>query len=87
VLVIEHHLDVVRAADYLIDLGPEGGAGGGRLVAAGTPEAVAQVPTSHTGAALRMRLAPTPNPADPVAKRDRRAASEQDVLTLPTVPR
>ena len=87
VLVIEHHLDVVRAADYLIDLGPEGGAGGGRLVAAGTPEAVAQVPASHTGAALRTRPVPAPDPADPVAKRDRRAASDQDVLTLPTVPR
>ncbi|HEB54098.1 MAG TPA: excinuclease ABC subunit A, partial [bacterium] len=53
VLVIEHNLDVVRAADWLIDLGPEGGAGGGRLVAAGTPEQVADVTDSHTGAALR----------------------------------
>jgi excinuclease ABC subunit A len=87
VLVIEHHLDVVRAADHLIDLGPEGGAGGGRLVATGTPEAVAQVPTSHTGYALRTRPAPAPDPSDPVAKPGRRAASDQDVLTLPTVPR
>ncbi len=53
VLVIEHNLDVVRAADWLLDLGPEGGAGGGRLVAAGTPEQVAAHADSHTGAALR----------------------------------
>ena len=53
VVVIEHNLDVLRAADHLVDLGPEGGVGGGRLVAAGTPEAVAEVEGSHTGAALR----------------------------------
>ncbi|MCA8953238.1 MAG: excinuclease ABC subunit UvrA, partial [Planctomycetes bacterium] len=53
VLVIEHNLDVVRAADWLIDLGPEGGAGGGTIVAEGTPETLAAHPTSHTGAALR----------------------------------
>jgi len=53
VLVIEHNLDVVRSADHLIDLGPEGGDAGGRLVAAGTPEEVAAVADSHTGAALR----------------------------------
>jgi excinuclease ABC subunit A len=49
VLVIEHHMDVVKTADWIIDLGPEGGSGGGRLVAAGTPEAVAGTPGSHTG--------------------------------------
>jgi excinuclease ABC subunit A len=53
VLVIEHNLDVVRAADWIVDLGPEGGAGGGTVVAAGTPEQVAAVTGSHTGAALR----------------------------------
>ncbi|MBK8230471.1 MAG: excinuclease ABC subunit UvrA [Candidatus Eisenbacteria bacterium] len=53
VLVIEHNLDVVRAADHLIDLGPEGGEGGGQLVAVGTPEEVAGHPTSYTGEALR----------------------------------
>ena len=53
VLVIEHNLDVVRAADWLIDLGPEGGVGGGQLVACGTPEQVADIDASHTGAALR----------------------------------
>jgi excinuclease ABC subunit A len=52
VIVIEHNLDVIRAADHVIDLGPEGGAGGGRLVAAGTPEEIARQPGSHTGAFL-----------------------------------
>jgi len=49
VLVIEHNLDVIKTADYVIDLGPEGGARGGRIVAAGTPEEVARVPGSYTG--------------------------------------
>ncbi len=49
VLVIEHNLDVIKCADYIIDLGPEGGKGGGRVVACGTPEEVAQVKESHTG--------------------------------------
>jgi len=52
-LVIEHNLDVVRAADWLLDLGPEGGDAGGELVAAGTPQEVMNHATSHTGAALR----------------------------------
>jgi excinuclease ABC subunit A len=57
VLVIEHNLDVIRSADHVIDLGPEGGARGGRLVAAGTPEEVAATPGSHTGAVLAEALA------------------------------
>ena len=56
VLVIEHDLDVVKSADYLIDLGPEGGAGGGTVVAAGTPEQVAQVAASYTGHYLKRIL-------------------------------
>ena len=52
VLVIEHHLDVIQAADWVIDLGPEGGQNGGRVVASGTPETVAQTPGSVTGAFL-----------------------------------
>jgi excinuclease ABC subunit A len=49
VVVIEHNLDVIKTADYLIDLGPEGGSGGGTVVAEGTPEEVAATPASHTG--------------------------------------
>jgi len=49
VVVIEHNLDVIKMADYIIDLGPEGGEGGGRIVAQGTPEEVARVPESYTG--------------------------------------
>jgi excinuclease ABC subunit A len=52
-LVIEHNLDVIRAADWIVDLGPEGGDGGGEVVATGTPEDLKAHPTSHTGAALR----------------------------------
>ncbi len=52
-VVIEHNLDVMRASDWLIDLGPEGGDAGGQVVAQGTPDDLAQHPTSHTGAALR----------------------------------
>ena len=56
VLVIEHNLDVIKTADYLIDLGPEGGDGGGTLVASGTPEEVTQVPESYTGQYLKSYL-------------------------------
>jgi len=58
VVVIEHNLDVAKTADWIIDLGPEGGEDGGRIVAQGTPEQVAQVAASHTGAALRRTLNP-----------------------------
>ncbi|MDO4557546.1 MAG: excinuclease ABC subunit UvrA, partial [Planctomycetia bacterium] len=53
VLVVEHHPDVIRAADRVIDLGPEGGVSGGRIVAEGTPEQIAEVPESYTGQALK----------------------------------
>ena len=55
-VVIEHNLDLIKTADYLIDLGPEGGDGGGTVVAAGTPEEVAQVPESYTGQYLKRLL-------------------------------
>ena len=58
VVVIEHNLDVIRSADYLIDLGPEGGGGGGRVVASGTPEEVAANPRSVTGRFLQAVLGP-----------------------------
>ncbi len=56
VLVIEHNLDVIKCADWVLDMGPEGGSGGGTLVAAGTPEQVAMVPESHTGRYLQRML-------------------------------
>ena len=56
VIVIEHNLDVIKVADYLIDLGPEGGTGGGTLVACGTPEEVAENPKSYTGQYLKKML-------------------------------
>jgi len=56
VLVIEHNLDLIKAADYIIDMGPEGGKGGGNLIAKGTPEQVAEIEESHTGRYLKEEL-------------------------------
>ena len=56
VIVIEHNLDVIKSADWVIDMGPEGGAGGGTVVAEGTPEQVARIPESHTGRFLAQVL-------------------------------
>jgi excinuclease ABC subunit A len=58
VVVIEHNLDVIKTADWVVDLGPEGGAGGGRVLVAGTPETVAATPESHTGHFLAPHLKP-----------------------------
>jgi len=70
VLVIEHHLDVIRSADWVIDLGPEGGAGGGGIVAAGAPEEIERHPASHTGRALaRSRRERAGRPRAPAASR------------------
>lgn len=55
-VVVEHNLELVKAADWVIDLGPEGGAAGGQLLAEGTPEQVAASPNSHTGRFLRPLL-------------------------------
>ena len=60
VLIIEHHLDVIKQADWIIDLGPEGGEGGGRIVAQGPPELVARTKKSYTGQALVRHLHPAP---------------------------
>ncbi len=57
VVVIEHNLDVIKTADWIIDLGPEGGKGGGRIVAQGPPEAVAKVKKSYTGRFLKEMMA------------------------------
>jgi excinuclease ABC subunit A len=71
VIVIEHNLDIIKIADKVIDLGPEGGAGGGRVVASGTPEEVADAPESYTGAFLRQVLSSRPS--------SKRAAVDRDV--------
>ncbi|HTV19833.1 MAG TPA: excinuclease ABC subunit UvrA, partial [Polyangiaceae bacterium] len=90
VVVIEHHLDVIRCADWIIDLGPEGGPAGGQLIAEGTPDRVARVEASHTGRFLRAKLgmpaaaAPASQPrprktakAGVKPKREKRAAAAQ----------
>ena len=56
VVVIEHNLEVIKTADYIIDMGPEGGDGGGTVVSSGTPEEVAEVPESYTGKYLKRYL-------------------------------
>ncbi len=71
VIVIEHNLDVIKTADWVVDLGPEGGDGGGRVVATGTPESIAANPASHTGGYLRAALARTPELAMASARRKR----------------
>jgi excinuclease ABC subunit A len=55
-IIIEHNLDVIKTADYIVDLGPEGGDAGGRVVACGSPEEIAANPASHTGEYLRPML-------------------------------
>jgi excinuclease ABC subunit A len=73
VIVIEHNLDVIKTADWIIDMGPEGGSGGGTVVAEGPPETIATVAESHTGTFLRSTLgARVPPPAR--AKRAARRA-------------
>jgi excinuclease ABC subunit A len=56
IVVIEHNLDVIKSADHIIDMGPEGGPGGGRIIASGTPEQVAATKSSYTGQFLRQLL-------------------------------
>ena len=56
VMVIEHNMDLIKSADYVIDIGPEGGSGGGKIVATGTPEEVAKTAGSHTGHYLKKAL-------------------------------
>jgi excinuclease ABC subunit A len=68
VLVIEHNLDVIKCADWVLDLGPEGGTGGGRVVAAGTPGQVAAVKESYTGQYLKKTLAVKASTAAPAGK-------------------
>ncbi|MDP2822001.1 MAG: hypothetical protein Q8O52_04895, partial [Sulfuritalea sp.] len=80
VVVIEHNLDVIKTADWLVDLGPEGGDGGGRIVATGTPEDVALVKGSYTGRylarflAARLAIRAAPKPVAKAARRARKPA-------------
>jgi excinuclease ABC subunit A len=62
VIVIEHNLDVIKTSDWVVDMGPEGGSGGGTVVAQGTPEQVAAHPTSYTGQFLRNLVVPEETP-------------------------
>ena len=71
VIVIEHNLDVIKTADWIVDLGPEGGAGGGRIIAGGTPEEVAATPGSHTGEYLARLLPKTAATATATARKRR----------------
>jgi len=64
VVVIEHNLDVIKTADWIIDIGPEGGDGGGQIVAEGTPEEVSEIAASYTGHYLREMLKPRPRAAE-----------------------
>jgi excinuclease ABC subunit A len=73
VVVIEHNLEVIKTADWILDLGPEGGDGGGRIVAQGTPEDIAATPGSHTGHFLAPLLARSTEPVAPARKQRRRA--------------
>jgi excinuclease ABC subunit A len=87
VLVIEHHLDVVKTADWVIDLGPEGGAGGGEVVAVGTPEEVAACARSHTGRALRRALEVKRSGRKEEGKRGRGEEGKKSVPPSPLSPR
>lgn len=69
VLVVEHNLDVIKTADWIIDIGPEGGSGGGQVVCCGTPEDIAACPESYTGQALKKALGPKPKIEPPTKKK------------------
>jgi excinuclease ABC subunit A len=89
VIVIEHNLDVIKNADWIIDMGPEGGNGGGRVIAEGTPEQVATVAESHTGrflAPILERSARTPERPTGVSPTRARAAEEAAASATASAP-
>ncbi len=86
VLVIEHNLDVIKSADWVVDLGPEGGAGGGQVLATGTPEQVARVEHSHTGKFLRAMLERTDRAAVQIPATDGDVRSVVEDYCDPTLP-
>ena len=79
VLVIEHNLDVIKTADYLIDMGPEGGHKGGTIIASGTPEEVAASAESHTGAYLAAIFEKAAKKRLPIAAETRKAYAKTAV--------
>ena len=79
VLVVEHNLDVIKTADWVIDIGPEGGAGGGQVVCAGTPEEVAACEESYTGRALKKALSPRPEIIQPPKTRGQAATQAESI--------
>jgi excinuclease ABC subunit A len=88
VLVIEHNLDVIKSADWIVDMGPEGGSGGGEVVATGTPEEVAEQEGSHTGAFLRPVLAAArPVPMGPAVTVAAARVPSRSVTTAPATAR
>ena len=84
VVIIEHNLDVVKVADHVIDLGPEGGSGGGLIVGEGTPEAIARIPGSHTGRFLARELARSARPAAAPPKPENPPKSEKTLSSEKT---
>ena len=87
VVVIEHSMDVIKMADHIVDVGPEGGSGGGQIIATGTPEEVAQIVESHTGRFLVQELAASAAAVGAAKEKRRRAASaktdpQRDMLTF-----
>lgn len=83
VIIIEHNLDVIKCADYLIDLGPEGGSGGGQIIATGTPEQVAQNPNSFTGQFLKPILQKAGRLLPPTEAQPSDAAAAQPTAAQP----